>query len=205
MDFNKACWRVEVEKINFLLETIMRIFKLLPLFLILFIVACAGNKTSEAPKELVSAKGSGTGILHIAPVVFAKDLKVRAAVRDECQLLTKLPAFIQSYGKSQYAAINLQAKKSGKADFLAIEIIDLPQYKKNVWAGRGGQWVSVKGTLIRPGKKTVSFTGSRASMGGFMGAYKGTCALLGRCTKTLGKDIAGWLKNPVDNATLGDM
>ncbi len=42
-------------------------------------------------------------------------------------------------------------------------------------------------------------------MGGFMGAYKGTCALLGRCTKTLGKDIAEWLKNPVNNATLGDM
>jgi hypothetical protein len=119
--------------------------------------------------------------------------------------LTKLPAFIQSYANGQYAAINLQAANSRKADFLKIEIVDLPQYKKNLWAGRGGQWVTVKGTLSRRGKKTVSFKASRASMGGFMGAYKGTCALLGRCTKTLGKDIAAWLKNPVDKATLGDM
>jgi len=185
----------------------MKFFKLLPLFLMLFIVACAGNKTSEAPgpETLVSSAGTGTGTLNIAPVIFAKGLEVREAVRNECQLLTKLPAFIQSYGDGQYAAINLQAKTSSKADFLAIEVVDLPQYKKNVWAGRGGQWVTVKGSLIRKGKETFSFKASRASMGGFMGAYKGTCALLGRCTKTLGKDIAEWLKNPVDKATLGDM
>lgn len=185
----------------------MRFFKLLPLFFMLFIVACAGNKTSQAPESeaLVRSADTGTGTLNIAPVVFAKDLEVRAAVRDECQLLTKLPEFIQSYGNDQYAVINLQAIKSSKADFLEIEIVDLPQYKKNVWTGRAGQWVGVKGTLIRPGEKTVSFSASRASMGGFMGAYKGTCSLLGRCTKTLGKDIAEWLKNPVDKATLGDM
>ncbi|MDF1584149.1 MAG: hypothetical protein RQ733_12830 [Methyloprofundus sp.] len=185
----------------------MKFLKLLPLFFMLFIVACAGHKASEAPEpeELVSSAGTGTGTLNIAPVVFAKDLEVRAAIRNECQLLTKLPAFIQSYANGQYAVINLQAIQSSKDDFLAVEIVDLPKYTKNAWAGRGGQWVGVKGTLMRPGKKNVSFTASRASMGGFMGAYKGTCALLGRCTKTLGKDIAEWLKNPVNNATLGDM
>jgi len=204
MVFNRDCYQVEVEKIK-LLENMMKFFKLLPLFLMLFIVACAGNKASETPEfeELVSS--SGTGTLNIAPVIFTKGLEVREAVRNECQLLTKLPAFIQSYGNGQYAAINLQAKQSSKADFLTIEVVDLPQYKKNVWAGRGGQWVTVKGSLIRKGKETVSFKASRASMGGFMGGYKGTCALLGRCTKTLGKDIALWLKNPVDKATLGDM
>lgn len=185
----------------------MRILKLLPLFVMLFIVACAGNKTSKAlnAEELVSALVTGARTLNVAPVIFAKDLEVRSAVRKECQLLTKLPTFIQSYAKGQYAAINLQAVKSSQADFLAIEIVDLPRYKKNAWAGRGGQWVTVKGSLIRKGKQTVSFKASRASMGGFMGGYKGTCALLGRCTKTLGKDIAVWLKNPVDKATLGNM
>lgn len=86
----------------------MKLFKLLPLFLMLFIVACAGNKTSEAPEPigLDSSVGTGTGTLNIAPVIFAKDLEVRQAVRNECQLLTKLPAFIQSYANGQYAAIN---------------------------------------------------------------------------------------------------
>ncbi|WP_221894969.1 hypothetical protein [Bathymodiolus japonicus methanotrophic gill symbiont] len=55
--------------------------------------------------------------------------------------------------------------------------------------------------MLRKGKKTRTFTANR----GFMGAYKGTCALLGRCTKALGKDIAEWLNNPVGGASLGDM
>lgn len=130
---------------------------------------------------------------------------MRDAVRNECQLLTKLPGFVQTFAQDQYAAIDIAAKRSAEADYLEVQIVDLPRQKKNAWAGRGGQWVGIKGSLLRKGKKTVSFTASRSSMGGFMGAYKGTCALLGRCTKTLGKDIAGWLKNPVDGAQLGDM
>ncbi len=186
----------------------MKLVKLLPILLSLFIVSCANNSSSDAPsleKAAEAASFTGTGILKIAPVVFAKDLEVREAVRKECQLLTKLPGFVQSYAQEQYAGIDLNAKRSTKSDFLKIEIIDLPKYKKNAWAGRGGQWVTIKGSLLRKGKKTVSFEANRGSMGGFMGAYKGTCALLGRCTKTLGKDIAEWLKNPVDGATLGDM
>ena len=184
----------------------MKFFKLLPILLMLFLVACASNEPNDSPsigKDTVSY--SGTGVLKIAPVVFAKDLKVRDAVRNECQLLTKLPGFVQSYAQDQYASIDLDAQRSNSADFLEIEIVDLPKYNKNVWAGRGGQWVTVKGSLLRKGKKTLSFTANRGSMGGFMGAYKGTCALLGRCTKALGSDIAEWLKNPVDGATLGDM
>lgn len=184
----------------------MKLFKLSVLLLPLLIVACATNtpsESSEADKEVVNY--TGTGNLNIAPVEFAKGLMVRDAVRKECQLLTKLPTFVQNYGQEQYAAINLQAKRSTNSDFLEIQIVDLPKYKKNAWAGRSGQWVSIKGSLLRKGKKTVSFTANRASMGGFMGAYKGTCALLGRCTKALGKDIAQWLKNPIDGATLGDM
>jgi len=186
----------------------MNIFKLLALLLVLFIAGCASNNSSDAPSlekaaEVVSYTGTGT--LNIAPVTFVKDLQVREAVRKECQLLTKLPGFVQSYAQDQYAGINLDAKRSTKSDFLTIEIVDVPQYKKNAWAGRGGQWVTIKGSLLRKGKKTVSFSASRASMGGFMGAYKGTCALLGRCTKTLGKDVAEWLKNPVDGSVLGDM
>ncbi len=184
----------------------MKLFKFFPLLLILLVSACANNSSTEnltASQQSVSY--SGTGTLKVAPVVYAKGLEVREAVRNECQLLTKLPEFVQSYAQDQYAAIDLDATRSTASDYLELEIVDLPHFKKNAWAGRSGQWVGVKGSLLRKGKKTVSFTGNRASMGGFMGGYKGTCSLLGRCTKALGKDIAEWLKNPVDGATLGDM
>ena len=186
----------------------MNKFKLLVFLLPLFVMSCANNSPSDAPNlenEVKVVTYTGTGILNIAPVIFAKDLKVRDAVRKECQLLTKLPGFVQSYAQDQYAGIDLNAKRVRTSDFLKIEIIDLPKYNKNAWAGRGGQWVTVKGFLLRKGKKTISFEANRASMGGFMGAYKGTCSLLGRCTKTLGKDIAEWLKKPIDGAVLGDM
>lgn len=180
--------------------------KLLPFFFMIFVVGCATNNTNDSPNlDQQLTQYTGTGTLKIAPVVFAKDLEVREAVRNECQLLTKLPDFVQSYAQDQYAAIDLDAKRSMSADFLQIEIVDLPKFSKNAWAGRGGQWVTVKGSLLRKNKRTISFKGNRASMGGFMGGYKGTCALLGRCTKALGKDIAEWLKNPVDGANLGDM
>ncbi|SMG66576.1 secreted protein [methanotrophic bacterial endosymbiont of Bathymodiolus sp.] len=108
-------------------------FILLPLFLSLFIVSCANANPSDAPTTENEAKPvtyMGTGTLNIAPVVFAKDLQVRDAVRNECQLLTKLPGFVQSYAQDQYAGINLNAKRSTKSDFLEIKIIDLPKYKK---------------------------------------------------------------------------
>jgi len=66
------------------------------------------------------------------------------------------------------------------------------------------KYVAVEGTLYEDGKKVASFTGGRYSGGGALGGYKGSCSVLGRCTKALGKDIAGWLKNPEDGASLGD-
>jgi len=35
-------------------------------------------------------------------------------------------------------------------------------------------------------------------------AYKGTCSIVGRCAKSIGKDISNWLENPTDDASLGD-
>ena len=186
----------------------MKLFKLLALFLVLFVTACADSGSKSEPsvdKEAKAVTFTGTGRLSIAPVIFAEGLQVRNAVRNECQLLTKLPGFVQTFAQDQYAGIDIAAKRSTGSDYLEVQIVDLPRHKKNAWAGRSGQWVGIKGSLLRKGKKTVSFTASRSSMGGFMGAYKGTCALLGRCTKALGKDIAAWLKNPEDGAELGEM
>ncbi|MEJ2404442.1 MAG: hypothetical protein P8171_09165 [Candidatus Thiodiazotropha sp.] len=38
-----------------------------------------------------------------------------------------------------------------------------------------------------------------------IGSFKGTCSILGRCVKALGKDISEWLINPTMNARLGEM
>ena len=182
----------------------MNIFIFGLLVLILGIAGCTKNSTTKSPSPNHLGDRSGKDVLVIAPVKFAENSEVRDAVRVECQLLTKLPEFIKRAAQSQYTTIDLQESKAKNADILIIEIVDLPQFKKNIWLGRGGQWLDIKGSLSRPGQKMVSFTAMRTSMGGFMGAFKGTCVLLGRCTKTLGADVAGWLKNPLDKARLGD-
>jgi hypothetical protein len=64
--------------------------------------------------------------------------------------------------------------------------------------------MSVKGELFDKGKQIGSFRATRFSGGGAFGGFKGTCAIIGRCSKTLGSDIAGWLGAPTQNAQLGD-
>ena len=43
-----------------------------------------------------------------------------------------------------------------------------------------------------------------ASGGGVFGGYKGTCAIIGRGARAIGRDISTWLGNPTDGAELGD-
>jgi hypothetical protein len=64
--------------------------------------------------------------------------------------------------------------------------------------------VTVEGELVENGEVIGSFTASRYSSGGAFGGFKGTCAILGRCIQSIGKDIAAWLKNPTMNAMLGN-
>ncbi len=137
-------------------------------------------------------------------VKFAANSNVRAAVINECDLQTKLPEFLRTYGKKNGIDVVLSKKalhKKQKGRVLLLEITSVSGAGGGAWSGPKS--VSVKGSLYKNGTFIGNFTASRASGGGFFGAYKGTCAILGRCVKTLGSDIAKWLKNPSKNAHLG--
>lgn len=105
-----------------------------------------------------------------AKTPFSKHSGIRDAVKNECQLQSKLPGFVQKAAEGSDVHVVLSDKKlstkSGKV--LLLEI-----------------------------------TGAQASGGGMFGAYKGTCAILGRCVKTLGSDIAKWLQHPSRDSRLG--
>lgn len=139
-----------------------------------------------------------------AEVKFSVDANVREAVVNECNLQTKLPNFIRTYGEKNGIDIVLSDKalnKKKKGSVLLLEITHVNGGGGGVWSG--AKSVAVKGKLYKNGHFIGSFTASRASGGGMFGAYKGTCAILGRCVKTLGSDIAKWLKHPIKNAHLG--
>jgi hypothetical protein len=55
--------------------------------------------------------------------------------------------------------------------------------------------VTTSAHLFENGKEIGQTTVSRDSSGGAFGGYKGSCNVLRRCTVTLGKDIASWVKS----------
>lgn len=137
-----------------------------------------------------------------ATAPYDKNLLVPWAVKAECALETKLPAFIEEYARGQFDTINLIDDADAKGKLLSVKITGLVGTGGGAWSG--AKQVTINGVLTENGKTIGTFKGMRVSGGGAFGAYKGTCSILGRCVKALGKDVAGWLKKPTMNARLGD-
>jgi hypothetical protein len=136
---------------------------------------------------------------------YAEDADVSRKVREECtKLPTQLPAYTREFGAEFGVDIDL-------ADDIAIDApgrvlhveIDEAVSMGNAFIGHR-KYSQVRGTLYEDGAAVASFAAMRASMGGAFAGYKGSCSVLGRTIKALGKDIAQWLKDPEDGAELGD-
>ena len=65
--------------------------------------------------------------------------------------------------------------------------------------------MTIEGKLMEGGKTIGSFTGQRGSRGGMMAGLTGTCYILERCARALGKDIAHWLKAPSMDSRIGEL
>ena len=184
----------------------MQAYKIFTVLTILLLTGCASDSskgTSSATGQAVT-KSSGTGTLVIKDIVFGEDAGIPAAVKNECNLLQDLSGHIKTAAAGQYASVlEGVAAAPANADVLTIEIINLVGPGGGAWSG--GKSVMIKGTLTKQGQNAGSFKALRVSGGGMWGGYMGTCAILGRCVKTLGTDVADWLRNPVDNAKLGDL
>lgn len=172
-------------------------------FMVLLILLLTACKATHQSSKIV--EHTGTEILVIDKIDFAKDLPVRQAVRDECRLPEKLTSFIDQYAANQYSQIlsntDISTVPVG-TQILKITITNVVGAKGGAWSG--GKTVAIEGKLLKDGKILGDFKARRISGGGMFAAYKGTCSILGRCVKALGKDVAEWLKVPTKNAVLGD-
>ena len=143
------------------------------------------------------AFASGTRVPN--PIPFGDDVQVRDKVRSEYDLGKKTAQFIAQY-RDDIAVVSGNLGNSGRV--LDVKITQV--FAAGGGAFSGPKWMELTGTLKQVGKHVASFRAKRFSTGGAFGALKGTCAIIGRCTKTLGKDVAMWLKDPKDGAKLGD-
>ena len=176
-------------------------FSVITLFVLLAgLSGCAtnGNKPPQAVQH------TGTGTLIIKPVAFKNDAYIRDAVKQECDLDGKLTQFVEQFAAGHYATIVTDSNTgSADAQILTMEIEEVQGAAGGAWSG--AKSVVVKGSLSQKGKLLGDFKARRYSGGGMFGGYKGTCAILGRCVKTLGKDVAEWLAHPTSQAVLGDL
>lgn len=137
-------------------------------------------------------------------IPFAKGISVPDAVKAECHLPEKISQFIQEFaGKNMNVkmADNVSPRTPGKV--LVMQITEVQGVAGGAFSG--AKAISAEGTLYNGGKVIGSFKVVRHSGGGVTFGYKGTCSILGRCTKAIGRDVAEWLQSPTMNAKLGEL
>lgn len=136
---------------------------------------------------------------------YAEDADIQRKVREECtELNTQLPQFTQEFARENGLQVDLvdTLDTSAEGRVLQLEIVEAVSMG-NAFIGHQ-KYSRVRGALFENGEEIADFRGRRNSMGGAFAGYKGSCSVLGRTVKALGKDIAQWLANPQDGAQLGD-
>lgn len=142
--------------------------------------------------------------LNIQSVTFTKDTKaVNGKVRLECKLIEKTKKYLVAYGKKHFEPVTTESKAVAGAYNISAVIVGTVGAPGGALSGRKG--ATIKGTVTKNGKKVGSFEAFRSSGGGFGFGYKGTCSLLGKSVKRLGRDIAEWARSPAPGAKLGEL
>lgn len=180
-------------------------------------IGVAGNSSSRKvtdiePKSSVSsnkkykkanlASTDGKTIYIKSIIPYSRNNRIAENIKAECVINEQLAQFIKEYGESQGLNIEYKNTPSSKDLFLKVEIVEAIS-QGGAFRGHN-KFTAIEGTLLKGNKSYGSFKAARISGGGFWGAYKGSCAVLGRTVKALGQDVAGWLYSPVDGARLGD-
>lgn len=164
--------------------------------LILIIILSAIAQAQELPTLVIEREAT-----------YLEGLNARATLVDQCRPHKRMPASLFYYTKKlkkQYADFSQKLPRSGDYHVLSIEIVDLFGLGGGTFSG--GKKLVVRGTLKdNHGKLLGSFFASRVSLGNVMLlGMQGTCTILAKVNKKLGKDITKWLREPSVGALLGD-
>ncbi len=142
--------------------------------------------------------------VYIRPeIVYTAKSRVSTAVKQECTIPQALSENIVQKALAQGIQIEVKNNIKPTDIELKIDIIDVVS-AGNAAIGHN-KFMVIEGYLVKGGTKYSSFKAARRSGGGYFGSYRSSCSVLGRITKALGQDTAGWLTNPYDGARLGDV
>jgi hypothetical protein len=123
------------------------------------------------------------------PAVLDSAAPIPDAVRNECSLEMLLGNYAQSEMERRIGSVQSVSapEQAGSDKLVQLTIISVHGAGGGVWSGAKSMSIRVD---VKKGGATVGSTVlSRSARGGAMG----TCALLDRCARALGKDVAVWL------------
>ena len=153
----------------------------------------------------VSLSISAQSISVPRPVPYAAESDIAGNIKRECAIDVKLADFIAEYANDRHVAVSLigETSPSLPGRVLVIDIQDA-ESSGNAFLGHHKS-TKVRGQYFEDSKLVGSFKDRRDSMGGMFAGFKGSCSVLGRTVKEIGKDVAEWLSHPVLDAELGDL
>ncbi|MDC0932239.1 hypothetical protein OAR97_00175 [Arcobacteraceae bacterium] len=164
-----------------------------------FLTGCGVNNSTQVntPSTI-----SGAKTIYISnSVKFAKSSRIAMNIKKECNLNHQMIDYLKVYGAKNDINFEVTSNLKSKKNVLKITI-DEAISQGGAFRGHN-KFVAISGNLIEKGK-SYSFKAARRSGGGFFGAYKSSCAVLGGAVKRLARDTAEWATFPDDGARLGD-
>ncbi|MCF6172177.1 MAG: hypothetical protein L3J44_00060 [Campylobacteraceae bacterium] len=141
--------------------------------------------------------------IYLKPMVeFSPKSRVARNIKQECTLPQALADSIIKY--SANSGVHVKLKNRIKSNELELKV----QIEEAISAGNAAvghnKFVVISGGIVKGKIRYYTFDAARLSGGGYWGAYRSSCSVLGRIARALGKDVANWLANPYDNAMMGD-
>ena len=168
-----------------------------------FLASCGGDANTK-PTSQNPALPAATAISIQTEIPFIKDNHVAQNIKDECRIPTQLSEFIKLYAEKKDIKVERKDKvsKDDAGEVLVVEIMDSVS-SGNAFIGHN-KFTRIKGELYKEGQIIASFEGQRRSGGGYGGGWKGSCSVLGRTVKALGKDVSKFLKVSRMDACIGE-
>lgn len=132
---------------------------------------------------------------------FAENSGATQNVKDECGFESRLPKYIKDYAKKAGVKVELTSEPLDGVDGKVLYLETTQVFAPGGGGYSGAKSATVTGKLVENGEVIGTFSDHRRAL---MGMMPGTCSMMKRVAKILGKDIGTWLANPTMDAMLGD-
>ena len=140
------------------------------------------------------AAAHAEGVKLLTPVSYAAESAVVPKVREACKLELRLAEDVGSQLSG--------TTDSTQGDVVRVSIVDVMGVGGGGWTGPKA--VSIRVDLLKDGQVARSTHLTRTTTGGAFGGFMGTCSMLERDTKVLGKDVASWVASGSDGGSKTD-